>query len=515
MAIKQVPLPNEQLLIEAILKFVDDPYGFVMYVFPWGEKGTPLANKDGPRPWQKRALIKIGNQLRENRRLIAAGKQPKMIRLARSSGRGIGKSAFLGWLGLFTFSCTVGSTTIVSANTEGQLKDTTFPEIKKWATMAIHSRWFELHSMSIRPAEWLKDVLAKTTKLDSSYWYIQARLWSDDNPDAFAGPHSQEGMTVLFDEASGIASNIWPVTQGYFTDATLLRIWVAISNPRNPSGEFFNCFHLNRTQWDTETIDARTIDENDQQIYADIITKYGKDSDQARVEVYGKFPRQGDNQFIGRGLVEEAIAVDAEFDPGAPLVMGVDPARMGDDNAEIFFRRGFDARSIPPITVPKGRLTALAQTVARAIDTHDPDAVFIEGDGVGGGLIDILIKMRYRVIEVSVGGQADDDDQWADRRTEIWAKGRSWMERGGAIDPHDEDLHTDMTAPLYEFNDKGRVKLESVKSLKKRGFASPNKSTALFLTLDRNVGRKSMRTRMGRGMGRSNIAKGVDYPLFS
>jgi len=122
--------------------------------------------------------------------------------------------------------------------------------------------------------------------------------------------------------------------------------------------------------------------------------------------------------------------------------------------------------------------------------------------------------MRYRVIEVAAGGKADDDEQWADRRTELWGKGRAWMERGGMISKFDEDLHTDMTAPLYEYNNSGRLKLEPVKSLKKRGYHSPNGATALFLTFDRNIGRANIGRIRHHGAGRVRVASGMDYNLF-
>ena len=39
-------------LIEDIAAFYDDPEGFVRYVFPWGQAGTPLADESGPDVWQ-------------------------------------------------------------------------------------------------------------------------------------------------------------------------------------------------------------------------------------------------------------------------------------------------------------------------------------------------------------------------------------------------------------------------------------------------------------------------------
>jgi hypothetical protein len=52
MAKKQQPHPNEQDLFVKLLSFQDDPLGFTLYVFPWGQPGTPLENSPGPREWQ-------------------------------------------------------------------------------------------------------------------------------------------------------------------------------------------------------------------------------------------------------------------------------------------------------------------------------------------------------------------------------------------------------------------------------------------------------------------------------
>ena len=41
-------------------------------------------------------------------------------------------------------------------------------------------------------------------KIDTGYYYAQAQLWSEENPDAFAGIHSSYGVCLIMDEASGI-----------------------------------------------------------------------------------------------------------------------------------------------------------------------------------------------------------------------------------------------------------------------------------------------------------------------
>jgi hypothetical protein len=509
--VKQVPHPDEQQLIHKLLQFRDDPLQFVMYAFPWGVPNTPLADHKGPRKWQRDALTQIRDHIKANNIKVTQGQVPILMKLARASGRGIGKSAFLAWISLWLFSCLPSSTVIVSANTEQQLKSTTFPEIRKWATMSINNRWYEHNIMSLRPAEWLVAALKDTTGYDDAYWYIQARLWSEEAPDAYAGVHSQMGMAVLFDEASGIPGCIWPVAQGYFTDKTVHRFWIAISNPRNPSGEFFECFHGNRDQWNHETIDGRSVEENDHSLYENIMQQYGADSDQARVEVYGQFPRQGDYQFISRGQVDDAAAREPSNDPGAPLVIGVDPARFGDDSAVIAFRCGRDATSIRFEEYKSCSIVALAEYVARAIEKYKPDAVFVEGDGVGGGVVDILKQANFRITEVKTGGGAQNKEMYANHRTEMWGRMRDWLPSGSL--PDVKELMDDLCAPMYDFTLNGQLKLEPKEKMKKRGHASPDFADALAMTFSKVTSRKDIVS--SRRFKRKAVARDVDCSVFT
>jgi hypothetical protein len=507
---KQQPHPDEQQLFHKMVSFKDDPLQFVLFAFPWGKQGTPLENHLGPRKWQREALIKMRDHIATNRNKQLQGLDPALLKLARASGRGIGKSAFLAWIALWLFSCLPSSTIIVSANTEQQLKSTTFPEIRKWATMSVNSRWFEHNVMSLYPAEWLVQTLKETTGYDDAYWYIQAKLWSEEAPDAYAGPHSQMAMAVLFDEASGIPGIIWPVAQGYFTDKTLHRFFIAISNPRNPSGEFFECFHGNREQWDHETIDGRSVEENDHGVYEDIIRQYGVDSDQARVEVYGQFPRQGDENFMSRGAVEEAVEREVVNDIGSPLLMGVDPARMGKDKAVIRFRQGRDARSIPPLVYAKCTTEEMAEYCSTAIEKYRPDHVFIEGDGIGGPVIELLKKAGYKVTEVLVSKTAQDPTTYYLHRTELWGRMRDWINTGCL--PQEDGLISDLCVMRYKINLKGQVALWPKEKMQKEGFASPDYADALGMTFSRNVSRLDQRT--SRKFGRKKVARDVDYALF-
>ena len=500
---------KEQALMTDIFSFKYDPLGYVLYSFPWGVRNTPLAKFPAPRKWQVEEFERIRLHIEENNRLIAEGKTPKVYYLAISSGRGIGKSAFLAMLSLWFMSCWVGGTNVVTANTETQLRSRTMSELSKWATMAINAHWFNKTAMTLRPNQWLVDILNSQLSLDCQYFYTEAQPWSSENPDAFAGIHSQIATMVCFDEASGIEEAIWNVTEGFFTDLAEFRIWVAISNPRRNTGSFFECFHKNSDRWFGKFIDSRTIEGVDSAVFDRIVEQYGPDHDVTRVEVLGRFPRTGSNQFISREVAQDAATRQIEDDRGAPLLMGVDVARFGDDESVIRWRKGRDARSIAPKRYKGMDTMTLATTVAELIDSHNPDAVFVDGGGVGGGVVDRLKQLGYRVIEVQAGERADDRDVYANKRAEMWGNMKDWLV-SACID--DGKLVTDMTSPEYDITLKGQLRLETKDNMKKRGLNSPDDADALALTFAQPVARRDLSTLRRRSSFRQMA--NMDYDVL-
>lgn len=499
---------HDQQLITDILTFKDDPYGFVMYAFPWGQKGTPLEHKKGPRVWQTKYLKDIAAHLKQNRTNKLNNKDYEVLRKSMVSGRGPGKSAMVAWLIMWMMSTNLGSTTIVAANNEPQLRDKTWPEMGKWHMLSINAHWFEKTAMSLKPQPWFEDILNKQLNIDTGYYYAKAQLWTEENPDAFAGAHNDYGIQVLFDEASGIPAPVWKVTEGFFTEITAYRFWHVFSNGRRNTGAFFETHHRNRDFWQRLQINSQDIEDLDQNVFNSIIRQFGADSDEARVEVYGQFPRLGDNQFISREVVADAVKRVCQIDNGSPLVIGVDVARFGDDHTVVLLRRG---RKLLEYHRYKGMDNVqVAQRVAEIIDKKDPDATFIDGGGPGGGVVDILKAQKYKVIDIEFGSKPDDQTRYQDKRTEMWGNMRQWLIDADIID--DSLLHDDLLAPEYLFSLNGKLKLEAKEHMKKRHLASPDIADALALTFARNVGRRDRRSKRNR---KPTMQRGLDYNMFS
>jgi hypothetical protein len=452
----------------------NNPLAFVMYVFPWGEKGTPLEHFDGPRKWQRDVLLQISEHIKRNNGKIDFD----TLRLAVSSGRGIGKSALVSWVTIWMLSTRIGSTTIISANSENQLRSVTWAEITKWLAMAMNSHWFEVSATRVMPAKWLTELVERDLKKGTRYWGVEGRLWSAENPDAYAGVHNFDGVMVIFDEASGIDDAIWAVTSGFFTENTPNRFWCCFSNPRRNSGYFYECFNSKRDFWATKVVDARTVEGTDKATYQQIIDEYGPDSAQAYVEVYGQFPDAGDDQFIGLQVVEDAMAREKYKDNSAPIIVGVDPARFGADNTVIAVRQG---RDIVTLKRYKGDDTmTVVGHVIEAIDEYKPALVVIDEGGLGAGIVDRLKEQRYKIKGVNFGNRSKNPMMYGNLRAQMWGDMREWLKTASI--PSDRFLKTDLISPMMKPDSKGAIFLESKKDMKSRGLASPDAADAIAVT---------------------------------
>jgi len=467
---------EEQALMSRMwgAKLRDDPEAWVNFVLPWGEKGTPLEKRTGPRRWQRETLRKIRDHIAAN----GTRDLYEVMRLAVASGRGIGKSALVSWLVLWMLSTRIGASVIVSANSENQLRSVTWAEITKWLAMLMNSHWFEISATRIVPAKWLTELVERDLKKGTRYWGAEGKLWSEENPDGYAGPHNDDGMMVVFDEASGIPDSIWSVAAGFFTENTPHRFWLAFSNPRRNAGYFFECFHAKRNFWASESIDARTVEDTDKGVYEAIIAEYGEDSREARVEVYGQFPSDGDDQFITPKLVDEAMARPKWKDADAPIVLGVDPARTGGDSTVIAVRQGRDLLALHRYR-GDDTMTVVGHVI-EAIERYRPALTVIDEGGLGYGILDRLNEQRYKVRGVNFGWKSSRPVMWGNKRAEMWGALRDWL-RTAAVTP-DKALKTDLTGVRAKPDSTGKIFLESKKEMKARGLASPDAADAIAVT---------------------------------
>lgn len=479
------PREEEELMAYLLSPdLADDPYKWVMAAFPWGQKGTPLEKFKGPRKWQVAILKRIARHIFEGNVFNLA----ELLQLARSSGRGIGKSALVAWIVLW-FVCTrIGATVIVSANTEDQLRKVTFAELLKWNTMALNSHWWEVVGITVTPAKWLKEAVERDLQKGTGAWGAFGKLWSEDNPEAYAGVHNHEGVMVVYDEASGIPDAIWAVAKGFFTEVNNNRYWFAFSQGRRNSGYFYEIFGKKRDQWDTDQIDARTVEGTDPKIYQDIIDEYGEDSDEVSVEVKGGFPATDNILFISPYLVNAAVN-RVKDDKTAPITVGIDPSGGGSDWFVILIRQGRVILEIKKFKIEdtdEGTMLGVGHIIDTIIQ-YSPDMVAIDIGMMGGPIADRCNEQKYKVKKVNFSWKSNDL-RFGNKRAEMWGKTKKWLETGSI--PDNKILRDDLVGPKKKPDSKGVMFLESKKDMRARGLASPDHADALALTFAFPVARR-------------------------
>lgn len=471
----------EGRLAEEIGRFALDPLGFVQFAFPWGEAGTELAGSLGPRTWQEELLAELGRRLWEGHRL----RRLLPVLMARASGHGTGKTTIAAWVLLWAMSTMPDTRCVVTANTDTQLRTKTMIEVHKWLALLINKHWFRATATGLFSADPAHDRL----------WRVDAVPWSEENTEAFAGLHNKgRRILLIFDEASSIADKIWEVAEGALTDEDTEIIWLVFGNPTRNTGRFRECFGRFRHRWDVAHIDSRLVEGTNKQLIEQWVSDYGLDSDFCRVRVRGEFPNASSLQFIDAAMVEAAARSDrdhsVQFGTPIPLIMGVDVARFGEDASVLRFRRGRDGRSIPPVKLRGVDTMALAARIADESARWQVDQIFIDGGGVGGGVVDRCRQMGLEVVEVQFGAKSDrqllGQDRsiaYANKRAEIWGGLKEWL-RDGAIDA-DPELIADLTGVEYGYalrDGRDAIQLERKEDMKRRGLASPDNGDALALT---------------------------------
>lgn len=462
-----------------VSQFYDDPLGFVVACYPWGDPG-PLEGHTGPDTWQREHLKWLGEEVK---RRAFNGKDPvEPIRSSVSSGHGIGKSVEVAWIVDWIMSTRPHCQGTVTANTFTQLQTKTWAAIQRWTKLCLTGHWFVVNAERLYHPDYKES------------WFCALQSSREENSEAFAGQHAADSTSFyIVDEASSVADKILEVAEGGLTDGEPMIF--LYGNPTRSTGKFHRVtFGAERHRWHQTVIDSRTSKFTNKQQIDEWVQDYGEDSDFVRVRVRGLPPAAGDLQFIDSQRVYDAQKRTVTVFEDEPLIAGLDVARGGGDECVIRFRRGLDAKSIPPLKIPGEAARDSTKTVSWAAGVLERDfngrkvaMMFVDGTGIGGPICDRLKQLGHRnIVEIQFGGDSPDPKQ-ANMRAYMWAKLRDWLPRG-SIDAS-AALETDLTGPGYKHDRQDRIVLESKEDMKKRGMDSPDDGDALALTFAQPVAR--------------------------
>ncbi len=439
------------------------------------------------------AQLDVARSVLENRRTIVR------------SGHKIGKSKLAAGLGLW-WACThTTARSILTAPTSRQVSKALWYEVRRYWQSSP-----ELRRLVPEPG------LAPET---GCRWYDGRELFGFTASDAdnVSGPGGPEVLIVI-DEGPGVSRAVWEAFQGIRASGGKV---LALGNPTQTSGWFFDAYHGKRKGWvhyqisSTDTpncVEGRDVIPGlaGQDFVQEIIDDYGEDSPQYAVRVKGDFPKAVANAVIGLGLIEGARARwdDEDItDDCAVVDIGVDVARFGDDDSAVSGRRGlrlytpayfekehdikavvngYDAVKVGALVSSCiGALARPGERIRVKVDTTggfgEPVCAELErlkqtkdDDG------DPLLPERLEIVRVNFAGKSSDPEKYPVVRDELWFGGRSFFKLG-ALYP-DPKAESELIAPTYELDAQGRNKVEKKKDTKKRLGRSPDRADSVLLS---------------------------------
>lgn len=324
-------------------------------------------------------------------------------------------------------------------------------------------------------------------------------------PETKAGYSGQ--ILYALEEASGIPDSVWTVC----SNNPRTKIF-AISNPTRTAGRFYDTHHTLSGLWNAIHVDCEDVAKqnrllpNGQYLWPDLASPKDIANRKAEFEhspwdyeirVKGNFPTLAQGGVISATTVTEAQSrwtpQPSEEDACQPLRIGVDCAFQGEaDVTAIVVRRGKWASS--PITLPTGTdehdaAIAVAEVLFRYLRPGEPKASINIDITSHGGLATELRRHHPEVMKVAdVQGLNFASDPLNDSagiqcgtlRDRLWIDMSTWL-KTGAIPPGDRKLAEELVEPKLGFNDKGRLKVEYKREVKKRLKRSPDCADALAL----------------------------------
>jgi hypothetical protein len=194
------------------------------------------------------------------------------------------------------------------------------------------------------------------------------------------------------------------------------------------------------------------------------------------------FQVSGADPYIKPEIVMAARTEKAEA--YGPKLLGVDPARFGDDRTSICYRQGRKVHWIRSYS--KKSTMEVAGLVRQAITETGANQCAVDVGGLGAGVYDrlkeLVLSSECDVVQINSSESPIDAKKYTNKRAEMWGLTKEWLLAQPAEIPDTDELQADLTQIRYSYDSNNALKMEKKEDMKKRGFRSPDMADALGLT---------------------------------
>ena len=353
----------------------------------------------------------------------------------------------------------------------------------------------EIHNLSghslMAPFMHLMDVAVRV-KGEEKYWYAvgftASAGESGQTPESKMEGFHGKNLLYVITEAKAVERPVWDAVKKACTGPGN-KIF-AQSVPGTEFGEFHKIFTHHRDSWNLYSFPAAKKVEGRYFPTTPIVSEVsikeklaeGEESPLFQASVLAQFVKQGDMSLIPMHWIKAAMAREPVADENDEVYFGVDVARYGDDKTIIAPRKGLSiAKLVKFSNVDTMTITDEIAAIFKATDARN---VFVDVIGVGAGVVDRLLQIGVKCSGINVGEKARMEEKFADLRSELWFNLRELLNPSNGHEiclPEDETLATQLATIRYDEVGSGRIKVESKKRLKERGFGSPDEADAVCL----------------------------------
>lgn len=403
--------------------------------------------------------------------LEAYGRRERLISMR--SGHRVGKTTTLAWIIIHQLVVRCPQKTVCTAPTTKQLFEALRAETVMWfGRLPGHIQaLYEVKS---------EEIILRKAPAES---FVSFRTSSAEKPEALAGVHS-EWVLLICDEASGIPEAIFEGAIGSLAGKNVIQILAG--NPVRRSGLFYDTFHKLRSRWTTFHVSCVGHPNVTPAFIEDVASRYGERSNAYRVRVLGEFPLADDDTVIPYELIESALHRDVAGKQ-VTSTWGLDVARKGRDACALAKRRGNVLEE--KVRIWRGKDTMETVGIVKSAWDETPIGrrplyIFVDAIGLGAGVADRLRELGLPAISVNVSETAALSEKYERLRSELWFKGRDFLDKKDCSLAGDEDLAFELALPIFDYTSSGKLKVEEKKlTVKRTGEQSPNRADAFLLTL--------------------------------
>jgi len=397
--------------------------------------------------------------------------------LVIGSGHAQGKDFFASCVSLWFLNNFYPSKVITTGPTDRQVKEIMWAEIEgRWnqATVKLPGR-------------------IMTCKIDvEPNWFMIGFTTKETGQmtGKFQGFHSPN-LLVIVTEAQAVSDQIYEQLDGILTSKNSLLIM--IGNPLRSSGRFAKYLKdtTNNISMNLSCLDSPNYIEKEEVIpgmasyewVEDKRKRWGEDHPLWHSRVLGQLPKVAIDSVFYPDLVDRMVTQIPNV-VQRRIVVSVDPARFGDD--ECVITGGVSGRVVKKTVLPMSSAPEVCSHTLQMVKLIGANHIIIDADGLGGPIADFLRKLkpnRVELQEVYGQGKPEDEEHYANNRTEIFFYAKDQAEKGYCSIDDDDYLKEELLEPTYEFNMRGRMQLEKKDDIKERLGRSTNRADSWVMNI--------------------------------